>query len=83
MTVWTGVAQRCQKEAPLFSPGIPIQLQGPLLGPQEKKLSSSSSSRNQNSSNDTNYYSATTAPFHSVPGPTLSLHKHLQTARHP
>lgn len=36
MTVWTGVAQRCQKEAPLFSPGIPIQLQGPLLGPQEK-----------------------------------------------
>lgn len=35
MTVWTGVAQRCQKEAPLFSPGIPIQLQGPLLGPQE------------------------------------------------
>lgn len=36
MTVWTRVAQRCQNEAPLFSPGIPIQLQGALLGPQEK-----------------------------------------------
>lgn len=80
MTVWTSVVQRYQEEAPLFSPGIPIHLQGPLLRPQEK--SSSSSSRNQNPSNDTSHLSATTTPLHSVPGPTLSLHRHLQTARH-
>lgn len=36
MTVWTSVVQRYQEEAPLFSPGIPIHLQGPLLRPQEK-----------------------------------------------
>lgn len=38
MTAWAGVEalQRCQEEAPHFSPGIPIHPHGTLLEPQEE-----------------------------------------------
>lgn len=67
--------------SPLLS-GDSLSTPGTSAGASREKPSASSSSLNQNSSKDTNHFSATTTPFHLVPGPTLSLHKHLQTARH-
>lgn len=81
MTVWTsGCAGMPEGGSPLLS-GDSHSTPGTWAGTSREKPSSSSSSRNQISSTDTNHLSATTTAFHSVPGPTLSLHRHLQTAR--